>query len=117
MSNILKNIFIIIIILVLLGAFNPSYISLDIDNLVYVTAIGIDIGKEEKFNVSFQFTSGSAHSESGSSSNPPLIINSVEASSIDSAVNLMNAYMAKELNLSHCRIVVFSEEVAYNRNF
>ena len=71
-------------------------------------------GEKEKFNISFQFTPSSSHSETGSSEKTDLIINSVEASSIDSAVNLMNAYMAKELSLSHCRLIIFSEEVAYD---
>ena len=50
--------------------------------------------------------------ESASSEKSPSIINSVEASSIDVAINLMNAYMSRELNLSHCKIIVFSEAVA-----
>ena len=71
-------------------------------------------GEKEKFNISFQFTPNSSHSETGSSKKTDLVVNSVEASSIDSAINLMNAYMAKELSLSHCRLIIFSEEVAYN---
>ena len=114
MSKLARNILIFVIILFFLVAFSPSYVSLDIDNLVYVAAIGIDKGSREKFNISFQFTPGGAHSENGTTSKAPLVINSVEASSIDSAVNLMNAYMAKELNLSHCRLIVFSEVVSYD---
>ena len=71
-------------------------------------------GKNEKFNITFQFTPGGSHSETGSTEKAELVLNSVEASSIDSAINLVNSYMAKELNLSHARIIVFSEEVAYN---
>lgn len=113
MNRIVRNIFIIIVILVFILAFTPSYTSLNMDNLAYVVAMGIDEGEVEKFKITFEFTTGSSGSESGSSGEKsPLIINSVEASSIDSAINLMNSYMARQLNLSHCKIIVFSEKVA-----
>ena len=46
MSKVARNILILIAILFFLIAFSPSYVSLDIDNLVYVTAIGIDERKK-----------------------------------------------------------------------
>ena len=70
-------------------------------------------GQNDRLFVTFQFTPGGSHSESGSTEKSDLVLNSVEASTIDSAINLMNAYMAKELSLSHARLIVFSEEVAY----
>ena len=113
MKRMIRNIFIVIVIIIFMIAFTPSYTSLNIDNLAYVVALGIDAGEVEKFKITFEFTTGSSGGESGSSSEKnPLIMNSVEASSIDSAINLMNSYMARELNLSHCKIIVFSEEVA-----
>jgi len=113
MNKIIRNIFIIIVILIFLTAFSPSYTSLNIDNLAYVIALGIDKGEASKFKISFQFTTGSSSSESGSGGEKsPLIVNSVEADSINSAINLMNAYMARQLNMSHCRLIIFSEEVA-----
>lgn len=113
MNRTARNIFIIIVILVFILAFTPSYTALNIDNLAYVVAMGIDTGEVEKFKITFEFTTGSSSGESGSTGEKnPLIINSVEASSIDSAINLMNSYMARELNLSHCKIIVFSEKVA-----
>ena len=113
MNKIIKNIFIIIVILVFMLAFTPSYRSLSIDNLAYVIALGIDKGENEKFKITFQFTTSSSTSESGSSGEKtPIIVNSVEANSIDKAINLMDAYMARELNLSHCRLFIFSEDVA-----
>lgn len=62
--------------------------------------------------VSFQFVRNSALSQDSSSGDTEPIINSVESSSIESAINLMNVYIGKELNLSHCKVIVFSEEYA-----
>lgn len=114
MNKIIRNIFVFIVILVFLVAFNSSYTSLSIDNLAYVIALGIDVGENEKYKITFQFTTGSPNPETGSTEKSPSIVNSVEANSINSAISIMNAYMARELNLSHCRLIIFSEEVAIN---
>ncbi|MBP3255009.1 MAG: hypothetical protein J6M60_00750 [Clostridia bacterium] len=122
MSKITRTIFIITITLVFLVAFSPSYNSLNIDNLAYVVGLGIDLGENEKYKFSFQFSPKKSSSKSNSSSsseedseqNASSTINTIEASSIDTAINLMNSYLAKKINLSHCKVVVFSEEVAYN---
>ena len=42
MSKLARNILIFVVIIFFLVAFTPSYNTLDIDNLVYVVAIGID---------------------------------------------------------------------------
>ena len=97
---------IFILTLLILVATTSYYGIRGIDNLAYVVAIGIDKGEKEAYKVTFQFTTGTSGQ---SSEQNPSIINSVEASSIDIAINLMNAYISKELNLSHCKVIVFSE--------
>lgn len=112
MKRIVKNIFIVILIIFFLVAFSSSYKSLSIDNLAIVVAMGIDTSANNTFKISFQFTNASSVSESGSSEQAPSKIYSVEASSISSGINLMNSYVGKEINLSHCKLIAFSEEVA-----
>lgn len=111
-NNILRNIFIIILIVILLTAFSSSYTSRGIDNLAYVIAIGIDISNNDNIKVTFQFMNSSSFSKDSSSDQESSFINTVESSSIDTAINLMNTYLSKELNLSHCKVVVFSEDIA-----
>lgn len=48
MSKLARNILIFVVIIFFLVAFSPSYVSLDIDNLVYVVALGIDRRKQRK---------------------------------------------------------------------
>ena len=71
MNKFLKNTSIVIMCVVLLLGFNASYTSLNIDNLAYVVAIGIDVGKNDVYKVSFQFIPRSSEekSESSTSSN------------------------------------------------
>lgn len=111
----LKSTFIILFLIAISLGFSKSYTSYSIDNLDFVISLGVDIAEsnENNLKVSFEFTKAANYSpDSGSSSDPEPIINTVEAPSIDSAINLMNAHMGKELKLSHCKLVVFSEKIA-----
>ena len=111
-KNLFKKIFVIILIIMLLLAFSKSYSTLNIDNLSVVVAMGIDVSDKNRLQISFQFTNPSSVSESGTSEQAPSIIYSVDASSISSGINLINTYIGKSVNLSHCKVITFSEEVA-----
>lgn len=110
----IKRIFILIIMIIFLVAFSGSYSALSIDNLSTVVAIAIDSSNTNKLRMSFQFTNASSVSESGSTEQSPSIIYSIDCSSISNGINLMNTYIGKELNLSHCKLIAFSEELAMN---
>lgn len=103
---------IITILIILTISFNSSYQSLTLSNIAVVVAMAVDTSDTNTLKVTFQFTKASTVSESGSSEEDTTILNSVDASSISSAINLMNAYIGKELSLSHCKLIVFSEEIA-----
>lgn len=109
-SNILNKIFILILIIIFIASFSASYTSLNIDNLAFVVAIGIDKSTSNKLKVTFQFIAPSSSSESGAETTP--VFNSVDCSSITNGINIMNAYLGRKVNLSHCKLIVFSEELA-----
>ena len=85
-----------------------------IDDYAYVVAIGIDAGEENVLKVSFQIASTSENSSDsgGADSAATSTVSTVEASSIDNALTLVNTYTSKELSLAHCKIIVISEEIA-----
>ena len=112
MKRLVRNIFIFILIIIFIVAFSSSYSSLSIDNLAYVLAIAIDKSDTNKFEVSFQFSTPVSASESGSSEKSTSIINTVTASSLSNAINLVNGYLGKQINMSHCKAIIFSEELA-----
>ena len=112
MIKYIKFVVIIIIILVIAIPFSGSYSVQSIDDLAYLVAMGIDVGKSNELNVTFEFTMPNSSGENTSSEVAPTVINSVEASSLDSAINLMNTYVSKEINLSHCKAIVISESIA-----
>lgn len=112
LKNIYKYLIIIIIVIIFSLAFTGSHIVQSVDDLAYAVALGIDVGDSEDLKVTFQFTMPAPSGEGGSGQSSPSVIDSVEANSIDSAISFMNAYVSKEINLSHCKVIVISEEVA-----
>lgn len=112
MNTIIKNAFILILIIIFIIAFSSSYSSLSIDNLAYVLAIAIDSSDTNKLEVSFQFSTP-VSAESSSTEKPTPIINTVTASSLSNAINLVNGYLGKQINMSHCKVIIFSEDLAF----
>lgn len=112
MVKVLKTLFILVIIIIFILAFSNSYNALSIENLAYVLAIGIDTSSDNKLKVSFQFSTASPASESGSSEKASTFVNTVTASSLSNAINLVNGYLGKQINLSHCKVIIFSEKIA-----
>lgn len=113
-KNFVKIIVFLILIAIFINAFSASYISHNMTNLAYVLAIGIDVGEKAKLKISAQFAKAGVFASGGGSSEDAdqIILISGEADSIFSGFNLLNSYIGKELNLSHCSVVVFSEELA-----
>lgn len=105
----------LLIFLLVLSRHNTNNQS--IENLAYVIAIGIDNGENNLLKLTLQIaTSSAGNSNSGGSSSQSSnsTITSAECSSIISGINLINSYISKKINLSHCKIVVFSEDFAVN---
>lgn len=113
MKIIIKWSLLCITILIFLYVFSSSYSAQNIDNLDYVIALGVDSSdSEESLLVSFEFIDFSSFSGESSSGESAPIINTVQAPSIESAINIMNGYMGKQVNLSHCKVIVFSDKLA-----
>ena len=109
----------ILFVIIILVSFTISgyYSKQDINDLAYVVALGVDVGENNDLKISFQLSIPSQNSsEGGSGSSPDTTIDTLECSSIESGVSLANGYVSKKINLSHCKVLVISEEIAVNRN-
>ena len=118
-KNAISIISFLILLVVFASAFSSSYTSHNMSNLAYVLALGIDVGENSKMKVSAQFTNSVSISPSSSSSDEAssIFLVSSEANSIYSCLNLINTYIGKEINLSHCSVVIVSEAFAKERYF
>ena len=137
-DKLFKKILIACIIISLTFSFN-SYTNSgsNLDDQSYVMAIGIDVGETSDYKVSLQLSalessatessmksdkssSGgggeqeSAPSGSTSEETSKYIIYTVDSNSIDNAINIADAYLNKNIDLSHCKILLISEDVAKN---
>lgn len=104
----------IAIIIAIIWGFSDSYSSHTLDNIVHVVAIGVDkcSDGENTIKVSFQFVNMSSGGEGSSGGEASTIVTSINSTTINKAINLMNSYIGKELNFSHCKVIVFSEDFA-----
>lgn len=87
----------------------------NIERLAYVVAIGLDTSTKSQLNLTFQISVPSGESDSSSSSSEQssnVILTSVHCDTIHSGMNLVNSYISKQLNLTNCKVIVFSEELA-----
>lgn len=113
MKTYIKWFVIITTILIFLYAFSSSYNLQNIDHLDYVIALCVDtIPDSDNLKVSFEFADLKSFSENSSSGDSKPIINTIVAPSISNAINVMNGYIGKQLNLSHCKLIVFSKDFA-----
>ena len=113
LKKVLIKIFIIILLIIFFISFSYSYKALNIENLAFVVALGIDTSDTKEIKVTFQFVNPPSTSE-GSNQEAKIFQDTVDCNSIPNAVNIMNSYLARKIDLSHCRNIVFSEEIAKN---
>lgn len=105
----------LILFVIFANGFYDAYTSRKLGNIAYVLALGIDVGENAKIKISAQFTKNSSVSPGSSSSSDEssnAILVSGEADSIFSGINLLNSYIGKEINLSHCVLYIISDEFA-----
>ena len=118
-KNLISIIAFLVLLVIFANGFSASYTSRKMGNLAYVLALGIGVGEKARLKISAQFTKSAFFSPSAGSSGESadnIVLVSGEAESIFSAINLLNSYIGKEINLSHCRVIIFSEEFAKQRN-
>lgn len=109
----LSVITILILIVIFIYAFSVSYASSNIDNSLFIIGLAIDKADDDKnLKISFEFTDLSPFSQDSSAKKAEPILETVTASSIETAINLMNVYLSKEVDLSHCQLIAISDEVA-----
>lgn len=115
MNKNLKYIALLLILFISTLSLSGCYNDKNIDHLAYVVALGLDVSDSNNLRLSFQLSTSSegSSSDGSSSQSDSSVINTIECSSIDSGINLLNSYLSKKVNLAHCKVLVFSEEFAF----
>jgi len=120
-----------VIILLILGTFLLSltacYDAHEMDDMLYVVAIGVDKGISDKWRLTIQFPTmkegggqtqsgsgggGQSQSGSGGAEQSGHSYASIDVLSFFTGIDMLNASLPRKLNFSHTQIIVFSEELA-----
>ena len=115
MKIVYKKYCIILILLLCLVALTGCYDSGGIESQAYVIALGIDNGESNNIKLSLQIASlaSSEKSSGGSSQYNESDVISVECATVDEGIALINSYISKKINLSHCKALIISETLAH----
>lgn len=108
-SQIISFLMLLILCLIFLTG---CYDAKSIENYAYVIGIAIDKGDSQNIKLSVQIANSSASEGGSSSQSTKSNIISVDCSNIPSGISIINNYSTKKLNLSHCTVIVFSEEIS-----
>lgn len=111
---ILKKFTLLILIFIILLSFTGCYNTTGIDRQYFVVSFGIDLVENSLIKFSLQIpSSSSGSSESSSSAQASSYqLYSVEGETIDECISILNNYLNKKLNFSHCSALILSEEIA-----
>ncbi len=100
------------ILIILLFTLTGCYDSNGIENFYYIVAIGIDKADNNLISLSIQIAKTGNSSDAATSQSSEYKIYTVDCESIEAGINILNNYLNKKINLSHCSAIVFSEEIA-----
>jgi spore germination protein KC len=121
LNKMVKPSCIILVTLFVCSFFTGCFDKKEVEDFAYAVAIGLDKGKTNSLRLTLQIAiptetggggggGGNGGDEKKRSKAATLI--TIEAPTIYSALNMANTYISKELNLSHVKVIVFSEELA-----
>ena len=106
--------FILILILALFTLTGCNY-KRGIDEYYFIISLGLDKVNNDLIKINVQISSTSSETSSSSSDSSQASnykIYSVEAHTIDEGITILNNYLNKKINLSHCSTLIISEELA-----
>jgi spore germination protein KC len=109
-----KSLNMIIILLLLLPVLSGCWNQKELTDLAFVMAMGVDKGKEKKFDVSFQLVNPSNVSagQTGGGNGLPIAVYRSSGDTITEAARNATKKVSRRLYYAHTNVVVISEEVA-----
>lgn len=105
----------LLILLILSSLFLTScFDSKEVDNMVYVVAIGTDKDEMGQYNYTFQYALPLNISKGSSGDEEPLQCESIKDTNIYSAIDSLSRIISKEITLSHLKLIAFSQDIAFD---
>jgi len=107
-----KIILIFAMIITVLITVSENYDARSVETLSYVIAIGLDKSESEKEELKLTIQIAKPDTSEGSGTKIKSEIATVDCNSFNLGLAMLNLSNANELNLSHCTVIIISEELA-----
>ena len=109
-----RKIAFILLLMILSTLLTSCFDSREIDDKAYVIALGLDKGETNHLRMTLQFAVPSKISsgEGGGGGEGSTSITTVDTPTLYAGLNMINTYVSKQADFSHCKVVVISKELA-----
>ncbi|SNS96873.1 spore germination protein KC [Anaerovirgula multivorans] len=107
----IKRVELVLIILILCGLITGCYDRKELDDMAYVVGIGLDKGEANFLRITLQVAVPMQIAEGGDPEDT-YFIETIEAPNLYEGLNIFNAFLSKQVNLSHVKVIVFSKALA-----
>ena len=107
-----KIIFLANLLIFILFFLTGCYDAVSLEKYYYAIALGIDTSTSSKLKLIVQVAGSNSSNETNTSQSTNTEIFSVDCDSINLGLNIINNYLSKKINLSHCSAIIFSEEIS-----
>lgn len=102
------------------GILSGCFDRIEIDDYAYAIALGFDKGSNNALRLTLQIAvpskigggGGGNEGGEGGGKGGSTTLTTVEAPTLYSALNLINNYISRKINMAHAKVIVFSEELA-----
>lgn len=87
----------------------------EIDDMAYPIALGFDKGKTNELRMTLQLavpTNIAGGEGGGGEEDKSVTVVTVETPTIYSGLNMLNSFVSKQINISHVKVIIFSQELA-----
>ncbi len=100
------------LLLIILITFIEAYDARNVENLSYIIAIGIDKSDSEDEPLSLTIQIAKPDTSEGNGTKIKSELSTVQCNSFNLGLAMLNLANVNELNLSHCSVIIISEDVA-----
>jgi spore germination protein KC len=108
-----KFINIVLVVCMLCTLLTGCFDRRELDDMAYPVALGFDKGKTNALKMTLQLAVPITIGGEGGGKGEESVTNvTIETPTIYSGLNMLNSFVSKQLNLSHAKVVVISEELA-----
>lgn len=112
-----KVLIVVMFILLQCTMLTGCYDKRELDDMAYPVALGFDKGKANELRMTLQLAvpisiGGGSEGGGGGEGDKSVSVVTVDTPTIFSGLNMLNTFVSKQINLSHVKVIVFSDELA-----